>query len=414
MRSRSNLASQEGGPISRFLIVSLRRWRKDNNTFKMQSFLSPSHFKGNGSSAPVLAMDPAHEATPQREVRYEYSHDLGNVLEAAQATLMISTYQAGKLAVIGSRQKQVQLSMHNFDRPMGVAVTPAADRMAVAARDKIWLLRNATDVAAAMEPKGQHDACFVTRTAQVTGEIQSHELAWGSDDLWVVNTLFSCLCGLDNRFSFVPRWRPPFISALAPEDRCHLNGLAILDGRPKYVTAMAETDVANGWRENKTETGCVIDVDSGQTLARGFAMPHSPRMHMGNLLVLDSGRGALVRVDVATGQYDTIARFPGYVRGLALHNRLAFVGLSKIRETSTFGGVPIAENRERLKCGVGIVDLTRGNLVGQFEFVSGVDEIFDVSLIPGIRAPVMRGPFSLEDGQDTIWLVPRPEDVTPG
>lgn len=377
----------------------------------MQSFLLVNDFKGNGSSAPVRAMDSSHEGKPRREVRYEHSQDLAAVLETAQATLMISTYQAGKLALIGSRREQLQLSFHNFDRPMGVAVTPGADRLAVAARDKVWLLRNATDVAAAMEPKGIHDACFVTRTAQVTGEIQSHELAWGSDDLWVVNTLFSCLCGLDNRFSFVPRWRPPFISALAPEDRCHLNGLAMLDGQPKYVTAMAESDVANGWRENKTETGCVIDVDSGETVARGFAMPHSPRLHLGNLFVLDSGRGALVRVDTATGKYDTVARFPGYVRGLALHGRLAFVGLSKIRETSTFGGVPIAENPERLKCGVGIVDLTRGDLAGQFEFISGVDEIFDVSLIPGIQSPVMRGPFSLEDGQDTIWLVPRPADA---
>ena len=348
---------------------------------------------------------------PQREVRYEYSDDLGTVLDAANATLTISTYQAGKLAIIGSHQKQLSLSLHNYDRPMGVAVSPTMDRMAVAARDKVWFLKNAPQIAPSVEPKGTHDACFVTRSAQVTGEIQSHELAWGSDELWVVNTSFSCLCTLDNNFSFVPRWQPPFISGLASEDRCHLNGLAMDDGRPKYVTAMAESDVANGWRENKTETGCILDVESGGVVARGFAMPHSPRVHMGKLFVLDSGRGALVCVDPSNGQTNTVARFPGYARGLALHGRLAFVGLSKIRETSTFGGVPIAENRERLKCGVGIVDLTRGELVGQFEFVEGVDEIFDVSVIAGIKLPAMRGPFSLEDGHAPIWLVPNPKDV---
>jgi uncharacterized protein (TIGR03032 family) len=351
--------------------------------------------------------------SPEREVRFEHSVDFADLLAKLNTTLLVSTYQAGKLAVIGSQQRKLTLSFHNFDRPMGVAVDPRADRLAVAARDKVWFLRNARDIAPQVEPAGTYEACFVTRTAQVTGEIQSHEMEWGRDELWIVNTLFSCLCTLDNKFSFVPRWQPPFVSNLAPEDRCHLNGLAMLDGRAKYVTVMAETDTAGGWRPTKAETGCLIDVDSNETIARGFAMPHSPRVHMGHIWVLDSGRGELVRVDPRTSKVETVARFPGYTRGLALHDTFAFVGLSKIRETSTFGGVPIAEDRERLKCGVGVVDLTRGELVGQFEFKSGVDEIFDVSLLPGIRSTAMRGPFAFEDGANTIWLVPRQEDITP-
>jgi uncharacterized protein (TIGR03032 family) len=183
----------------------------------------------------------------------------------------------------------------------------------------------------------------------------------------------------------------------------------MVDGRAKYVTVMSETDTAGGWRPNKAETGCLIDVDSGETIVRGFAMPHSPRVHRGQIMLLNSGRGELVRVDPRTTKLETVARFPGYTRGLALHDTFAFVGLSKIRETSTFGGVPIAEDRDRLKCGVGVVDLRRGELVGQFEFKSGVDEIFDVSLLPGLRSTAMRGPFAFEDGANTIWVVPRPE-----
>jgi uncharacterized protein (TIGR03032 family) len=234
-------------------------------------------------------------------------------------------------------------------------------------------------------------------------------MAWAGNELWVVNTLFSCLCTLHPDYSFVPRWQPPFVSALAPEDRCHLNGLAMLDGKPKYVTAMAESDTPGGWRPRKVETGCLIDVESGQALARGFAMPHSPRAHLGHVWLLDSGRGSLVRVDPASGKVDTVARFPGYTRGLAMIGKLAFVGLSRIRETSTFGGVPIAENRQRLKCGVGVVDLQTGRLVGQLEFTSGVDEIFDVSLLVGARCTAMRGPFAAEDGEKTIWRVPSSE-----
>jgi len=135
-------------------------------------------------------------------------------------------------------------------------------------------------------------------------------------------------------------------------------------------------------------------------------MPHSPRVHLGQVWLLDSGRGSLVRVCPTTGRADTVARFPGYTRGLAMAGNLAFVGLSKIRERSTFGGVPIAEHRERLKCGVAIVNLQTGELAGQFEFQSGVDEIFDVALVPGARLTAMQGPFANEDGEKTIWIVP--------
>ncbi len=349
---------------------------------------------------------PAEALPHEREVRFEHSHDLAKVLEGLNASLLISTYQAGKLAVLGADRRKLAVSLHNFDRPMGIAIHPSGDTMAVAAKNKVWFLRNDRHVAASLEPAGQQEACFLTRSAQVTGEIQAHEMAWAGNELWVVNTLFSCLCTLDSNFSFVPRWKPPFISDLAPEDRCHLNGLALVDGRPKYVTCMAESDTAGGWRPNKAETGCLIDIESGEAVSRGFAMPHSPHVHMDQIWLLDSGRGALVRVDPKTGKATTTARFPGYTRGLAMIGNLAFVGLSKIRETSTFGGVPIAENRARLKCGVGVVNVQTGELAGQFEFTSGVDEIFDVDLVTDAKLTAMRGPYSKEDGKDTVWTVP--------
>ena len=178
----------------------------------------------------------------EREVRYEHSRDLARLLGGLNASLLVSTYQAGKVAVIGSQQERLNLSFHNFDRPMGMAIDRQANTMAVAARNKVWFLRNARDVASKLEPAAGHGACFLTRRAQVTGEIQAHEMAWAGGELWIVNTLFSCLCTLHPDYSFVPRWQPRFISALAAEDRCHLNGLAMLDGKPKYVTAMAESD----------------------------------------------------------------------------------------------------------------------------------------------------------------------------
>jgi len=193
-----------------------------------------------------------------------------------------------------------------------------------------------------------------------------------------------------------------------PRVGCHLNGLAMANGAPKYVTALAETDTPQGWRKNKVHSGCLIDVSSGETVARGFAMPHSPRLHRGRVWLLHSGAGQLVLVDLASGRAETVAELPGYTRGLALYDRFAFVGLSKIRETATFGGMPIAERRPDLKCGVGVIDLNTGGLVGHLEFVTGVEEIFDVQVLPGARCPVLSGPYASLDGAAPIWTVPQP------
>ena len=374
--------------------------------FAKQGSMENAQHKSNGN---ISLENPAPK---HRKVNYEFSQNLADLLLNHNLTVLVSTYQAGKLAVVGALNDAIALGFHNFDRPMGVATNATRDRLAVAARDRIWMLKNVPDVARNLSPETQYDDCWLTRSALVTGEIQAHELSWCGDELWVGNTLFSCLCNPHPNFSFVPRWRPPFISQLAPEDRCHLNGLACQNGHPKFVTAMAETDSAGGWRENKISTGCVIDVDSGETVARGFAMPHSPRLHNQKLWLLDSGRGSLVCLDPGSGEAEVVGRFPGYTRGLTIVGNLAFVGLSKIRETSTFGGVTIAEEQQRLKCGVAVMDLARGSLVGQFEFKSGVDEIFDVSVLTNARMAAMRGPFAHDDGEQTIWVVPPESEST--
>ncbi len=356
------------------------------------------------------AVPEKSDASAMREIRHEFTPTLPALLDELGVSLLVSTYQAGKVVGVGVAQGKLTLSYHNFERAMGLAVRP--DRIAVGARAQVWLLRGAPELAGRVEPAGRHDACYLTRASYFTGEIQAHELAWSGDDLWVVNTAFSCLCTLDDRHSFVPRWRPPFITGLAAEDRCHLNGMAMAPNqegvpKPRYVTVMGETDSAHGWRPDKVTGGCLIDVASGQTVARGFAMPHSPRVHHGRIWMLHSGAGQLVEVDPARGIVETVTELPGYTRGLALCDRFAFVGLSKIRETSTFGGMPIAERRPDLKCGVGVVDLQSGRLVAHLEFVTGVEEIFDVQVVAGTRCPALSGPYPTLDGAAPVWTVPQ-------
>ena len=354
-------------------------------------------------SATITEAPPLEPEAGVREVKYKHSTDLPALLSHLGVSLLVSTYQAGKLAVIHAAEGRLALKFLNFDQPMGMAVSP--QRIAVGSRRQVWFLTGAPDIAPRLAPSGTHDACFLARSCHVTGEIHGHDMDWVGDELWVVNTLFSCLCTLGGDHSFVPRWKPPFITALAAEDRCHLNGLAIVDGRPKYVTALGQTDTPGGWRPGKAEGGCLLDVVSGATVARGFCMPHSPRAHGGRLWLLDSGRGRLAVVEPG-GRSEAVAELPGYTRGLAFSGPYAFVGLSRIRDTSTFGGVPIAERRQELKCGVWAVDCRTGRVLGFLEFKSGVEEIFDVQVLAGVRSPVVQGPFPAEDGDNTIWTAP--------
>ena len=195
------------------------------------------------------ASETAAPAT--REVRHEYSRAFPPLLSQLGVSLLVSTYQAGKVVAVGVHQGELALSYHNFERAMGLAVTP--DGLAVGARAQVWFLQSTPDLAAQVVPARHHDACFLTRSSQFTGEVQAHELAWAGNELWLVNTAFSCLCTLDSRHSFVPRWKPPFVTALAAEDRCHLNGLAMVDGMPRYVTVMAETDTPQGCAQTRSK-----------------------------------------------------------------------------------------------------------------------------------------------------------------
>ena len=184
------------------------------------------------------------------------------------------------------------------------------------------------------------------------------------------------------------------------------------DGRPAFVTVMAASDEAGGWRADKNNTGSVLDVATGESLTTGLAMPHSPRWHEGRLLVLNSGHGTLEAVDLVNGGRSTIEAFPGFTRGLSCYANLAFVGLSRIRETAVFGGVPIAERHAELKCGVGVMDLATGKTVATFEFESGIEEVFDVQVLPESRCVALGGERPDAGQEEEIWVVPPELDAT--
>ncbi len=317
-------------------------------------------------------------------LRSQYTSTIPQLLTQLGISLMITTYQAGRV-VIARVDEPGKLNTHfrTFPAPMGLALE--GDKLAIGTKQQIWTLRNQPDHGQTIDARV--DAYYVPRMQHVTGDIRVHEIDWCGEELWVVNTRFSCLCTLDPRYSFVPRWKPPFITAYTPDDRCHLNGMAVVDRRPKYCTALGMTDSAGAWRENKPSGGILLDVESGEVVARGLSMPHSPRLYRGKLWILNSGHGGLDTVDPRTGKTEAVARLPGFTRGLDFCGDLAVIGLSQVREPAGVSGIPISEQGLDRQCGVWVVDLRSGKTVGFLRFTDQVQEIFAVKVLPGMRFP---------------------------
>lgn len=342
-------------------------------------------------------LQPVASADPAGPPQIALSPGLAAWLLDQEVSLAFTSYQTGRLITVGvAPDGRVSFNEQNYARAMGLHAD--GDGLYVASLFQIWRLKN-------MLRPGEfanraHDRVFVPRLAHTTGYVDAHDLGVEpSGRIVFVSSLYSCLATVDDIFSFRPIWKPPFISGLAPEDRCHLNGMAMSGGAPRYVTALGRADSPGGWREERRTGGVLIDVMEDRVVTDGLSMPHSPRMFESDLVLLESGTGRIIRIDPSTGGRETIAFCPGYLRGMALVGNFAVVGLSKPRETG-FGGLPLQAELDRLRvepwCGVAIVDLTRGAIVEFIRYESQVAELFDVCILPGIRNPVTIGPATEE------------------
>lgn len=340
------------------------------------------------------------EATP-RKVQVSCSPGFLDWLAAERVGVAFTTYQTNRLFLVG-RDDDGRLAAFErlLDRPMGLAATP--ERLWVATRFQLWRFDH---VLAPGDRHRGHDRLYVPRIGHVTGEVDAHDVHLLDDgEVIFVNTLYSCLARLSERHSFEPVWQPPFVSTLAPEDRCHLNGLAVDGGRPRFVTAVARSDERQGWRRHRADGGVVVDVASGEIVAEGLSMPHSPRVHDGRLYVLDSGRGELGRIDLATGGFGPLAFCPGYLRGLAFRGRSALVGLSKPRD-KTFRGLPLdqrlADEGAEPRCALWVIDLESGEPLHWLEVHGVVLELYDVAIVPETVRPMALG-FKSDELRRTI------------
>jgi uncharacterized protein (TIGR03032 family) len=320
-----------------------------------------------------------------------YTESFPQLLGRLGVSLLLSTLRSGSVILVREHDGRLNTHLRGFGNPLALAV--GRHKLAVAAQAQVHEYRNQPAVADKLEPAGRHDACYLPQRAHTTGDIRAHEMVYIDGVLWLVNTRFSCLCTLDETHSFVPRWRPRFISALAAEDRCHLNGLAMDAGRVRYVSALGVSDTAQGWRARKRNGGVLIDVDSGEIAVRDLSLPHSPRVREGYVWLLESGRGKLCRLDVSAGGCEAVATLPGFARGLAFAGPYAFIGVSKLREKDGDALALDTPVRERI-CGIRVIDTRNGETEATLRFDGGVEEIHDVQLVP------QRYPELAEPGAD--------------
>lgn len=359
--------------------------------------------------ADLLRTDTAAEQRGKRgdAVKYSMSPGLPAFLGSERIAIAVSSYQSGKFYLIG-QNVDGGLLVHErfFHKAMGICVADR-DTILLATLPQIVKFRNVLELDQTINDL--HDACYVPRELFTVGELDIHDIGLMRDGgIIFVNTLYNCLATTSGRHSFTPLWKPSFISKIVKEDRCHLNGLAMEAGVPRYVTAVSRSDTVDGWRDRRADGGVVIDVQSGAVVLGGLSMPHSPRMYRGRLWLLNSGTGEIGWIErgplAEDARFRVLAFCPGFVRGLAFHGRYAFVGLSKPRH-ERFEGLALdrrlAEADSEPWCGLQIIDLDTGACVHWFRIDGSVAELYDLGVVPDVVRPMALG-FATNEILDLI------------
>ncbi len=362
----------------------------------------------------------------------QHSANLPAVLKQLNIALAFTSYQAGRLMLVRSDGDKLDVNFKSFPRPMGLSATANGLTLGIftqvhhfAREDGLLeqikrpLQRIEDDITAPrIKPKdapetvveevaeteqqrqarayeeslyapvdARVDACFIARSTHHTGMINIHDIDWSNDGLWAVNSSFSCLCTLEPDYSFVPRWKPHFISELVPEDRCHLNGMALRDGSPAYVTTFSKFNETGRWRKHAEFDGTLMDVPTNEILLDGLAMPHSPRWHEGRVYFCNSGHGQVCRFDPVTHKVEVLAEVPGFTRGLCFHGPILMVGLSKVRQADVTRPAPLGQKYSETFSGIWLFNLHTGSEIGHIRFTGNVDQIYDVAVLPGCSFP---------------------------
>lgn len=341
-----------------------------------------------------------------------YTPQIPELMNRLKCSLALSTYQAGKVVLISpdpDNEKMISLP-RSFQKPMGIAVH--GDHMVISLKDEIVTFQNSKELAAHYPNKPHtYDNLWLPRTTFYTGQVDMHDVGFGKDGIYAINTSFSCICKIDGFHNFKPVWTPPFITDAEQGDLCHLNGMVIQNGLPKYVTALGTSNTPGGWRENIVNGGVLMDVESNEVILDGLSMPHSPKLYEESLYMLTSANGEFIKVDLKNKTYEVIKKFDGFCRGLSIYKDHAFIGFSKLRKnSSTFAKLSFSDKANF--AGIKVVHIPTRAEVGQIIYHSSVDEIYEVCILENMMRPNILNTmndlhkYSLSIPGKTYWAKP--------
>ncbi|HRN42676.1 MAG TPA: TIGR03032 family protein [Vicingus sp.] len=344
-----------------------------------------------------------------------FSSQVPELLNKLNCSIALSTYQAGKVVFISPSEDSERLITlpRAFRKPMGIAIQN--NRMAMSLYDEVIVFQNSRELAEHYPNKqNTYDSLWLPRATYYTGLVDLHDIDFGNDGIYAVNTSFSCICKIDGEYNFTPYWKPNFIDKVMPGDACHLNGMVMQSGKPKYVTALGKTAVSQGWREHIVDGGILMDVEKNEIILDGLAMPHSPKMYNNELYMLTSASGEFIKVNLENKTYETIKKFEGFCRGLSFYQEFAFIGFSKLRKnSSTFAKLSFSDKANF--AGIKIIHMPTQAQVGEIIYETSVDEIYEVSILENsVRPNILNTTddihkYSLAIPTTTFWAQKEPQ-----
>lgn len=336
---------------------------------------------------------------------FKYEPEILDILEKNSISLIISTYQIGKVIVLSASDEKIVQLPRTFNGVMGISCDE--ETISIATNNEVFVCRNSKELAQTY-PKSpnKYDAIYIPQGKYFTGELAIHDIAYTKEGLIGINTKFSCLVKIDDKFNFTPIWKPFFIESLDAIDACHLNGMAVDNGEILYVTAFAKTSIEEGWRKNKYTSGLLMDIKKNEILLDNLSMPHSPRVYENYIYLAESAKGELIRVNRDTLEKEVLCSLPGFTRGIDIKGDLLFIGLSKFREDHLYGDAPILKKYKELKSGVVVYHITSNSIIGMVEYLNTVREIYDVKTISHKR------PNILNTNDDTYQLALMTPEIT--
>jgi len=316
-----------------------------------------------------------------------YTPQVPELLNKLNCSIVLSTYQAGKVVVISphpDNEKLITLP-RTFQKPMGIAIK--GDKMVISIKDEVIVFQNSKQLAEHYPNKlNTYDSLWLPRITYYTGLVDMHDIDFASDGIYGVNTSFSCICKINGDFNFTPIWKPFFINEIVPGDLCHLNGMVVLNDKPKYVTALGTSTTPKGWKDNIINGGVLMDVEKNQIILNNLSMPHSPKMYKNELYLLMSASGEFIKVNLENSTYTTLKKFEGFCRGLSFHGDFAFIGFSKLRKnSSTFAKLSFSDKANF--SGIKIIHMPTNAEVGEIIYETSVDEIYEVLVMEDMIRP---------------------------